>query len=88
MYHCGTGGCMDVMIKYQLGFVHGQRGLPMQLQWIDEHYVRGYLKGTHSKQQHLQQEEKDVIRSGHSRLRQTASDTIVLSETQELHTDA
>lgn len=73
-------GYMDDMISYQLGFVHGQRGLPMQLKWIDHHYVRGYIKGTHSKQQHLQQEENYVKRSGHQGLRQTASDTAVFRQ--------
>lgn len=71
---------MDAMISYQLGFVHGQRGLPMQLKWMGEHYVRGYFKGTQSKQQHLEQEEKDVIRSGHQGLRQTTSDTAVFRQ--------
>lgn len=59
---------MDAMISYQLGFVHGLRGLGMELKWIDEHYVRGYCNGVQSKKKHLEQEEKDVIRSGHQRL--------------------
>jgi hypothetical protein len=86
--HTGTGAVMNEDISYQLGFVHGQRSLGMQLQWMSEHYVRGYCKGVQSRKQHLEQEEKDVIRSGHQGLRQTASDTAVLSEAQELHTNA
>jgi hypothetical protein len=54
---------MSKDISYQLGFVHGQRGLGMELKWIDEHYVRGYCKGVQSKQQHLQQEVKDFKRN-------------------------
>jgi len=67
-------------IAYQLGFVHGVRGLGISYPWLTADYLRGYNKGTEMKQLHLQQEENYVKRSGHQGLRQTASDTAVFSE--------
>jgi hypothetical protein len=71
---------MDVDISYQLGYVHGIRGMGMAYQWINKDYVRGYAKGMQMKRMCLQQEEDYVKRSGHQGLRQTASATTVLSE--------
>lgn len=70
---------MDVNVMYQLGFVHGHRGLGISYQWMCKDYIVGYANGSRMKREQLNKE-KDAIRSGHQGLRQTTSDTAVFRQ--------